>query len=193
MEKISQLMDGEFEGQDSALEIRKLGKDAALAQTWDAYHLIRDVLRNEANGTFGLAQRVHETLKAEPTIIAPHTRMIARATRLALPMAAAVAGVTVVGWLALSSLNGTTSVAPRLAIDTAPVLTGAPRVLPASDSGSDARPMAIPTQRMTAELTAPTDGMDEYLIAHQEFSPGTPPQGGSYLSAAPGGEAGAAR
>ncbi|MEO8627281.1 MAG: sigma-E factor negative regulatory protein [Betaproteobacteria bacterium] len=192
MEKISQLMDGELEGQEFAPEIRKLGKDAALAQTWDAYHLIRDVLRNEGNGTFSLAQRVHETLKAEPTIIAPHTRMIARATRLALPMAAAVAGVTVVGWLALSSLNGTTSVAPRLAAATAPVLATAPRVL-ASDSGTDARPMMISTQPMTAELTAPTDGMDEYLIAHQEFSPGTPAQGGSYLSAAPGGEAGAAR
>ena len=103
MEKISQLMDGELGEHESRLEIRRLEHDEELVQTWATYHLIRDVLRDEAGAGTGLAARVCERLQHEPAILSPHTRLTARAARHALPMAATVAGVAVVAWLAFFS------------------------------------------------------------------------------------------
>ena len=49
MEKISQMMDGELDDIECRLQIHRLGQDAALAQSWETFHLIRDVLRDEAS------------------------------------------------------------------------------------------------------------------------------------------------
>ncbi len=92
MEKISQLMDGELGEHESHIQIRRLEQDGVLVQTWATYHLIRDVLRDEAGIDAGFAQRVCERLRHEPTLAAPHTRLVARVVRHPLPIAAAVAG-----------------------------------------------------------------------------------------------------
>ena len=101
MEKISQLMDGELGGQECGVHLRRLTQDANLVQSWSTYHLIRDVLRDEASCGYDLTQRVRQRLEREPTVIAPHTRLPARVLRHTMPIAAAVGGVAVVGWLAL--------------------------------------------------------------------------------------------
>ena len=103
MEKVSQLMDGELGEQESRLEIRRLEQDDALIEAWATYHLIRDVLRDEAGAGAGLAARVCERLQHEPVVVAPRPRLTARAVRYSLPMAATVAGVAVVAWLAFFS------------------------------------------------------------------------------------------
>src|SRR6185295_14744527 len=79
MEKVSQLMDGELGEQESRLEIRHLEQDEALIQAWATYHLIRDVLRDEAGAGAGLAARVCERLQHEPVVVAPRARLTARA------------------------------------------------------------------------------------------------------------------
>jgi negative regulator of sigma E activity len=103
MKKISQLMDGELGEHESRLEIRRLEHDEGLVQAWQTYHLIRDVLRDEAGAGAGLAARVCERLQQEPAIVAPHTRLTARAARYSLPMAATVAAVALLAWLAFFS------------------------------------------------------------------------------------------
>ena len=70
--------------------------------SWETYHLIRDALRREAELPLDFTRRVHERLGQEPTVIAPHMRLSHRVVRYTLPLAAGVAGVTLVAWLALS-------------------------------------------------------------------------------------------
>jgi sigma-E factor negative regulatory protein RseA len=153
MEKISQLMDGELEGRECILQLDRLKQNGDLAQSWSTYHLIRDVLRDEAGVNIGIAQRVHQRLASEPIVIAPHTRVVARVVRYSLPMAATVAGVAVVGWLALSlNSNG--------------FLGG----------GSPSRP--VPEMAKSKAPAPSANGqMNDYLLAHQEFSPSSELQG----------------
>ena len=102
MEKISQLMDGELDEREARLEIRRLGADESLAQAWDTYHLIRDVLRDDLRIGSDFESRLRQQLEAEPTVVAPHARFASRVVRHTLPLAATVAAVAVVGWLALN-------------------------------------------------------------------------------------------
>ena len=159
MEKISQLMDGELEGRECDLQLKRLREDAALTQSWAAYHLIRDVLRDEACVSIGVARRVHERLEREPTVIAPHTRLVARVSRYALPIAATIAGVAVVGWLALSF---------RPQLESAGLMTAqAPQaVMPAP-----------PPKPVELAVLSANGQMNDYLLAHQEFSPSSELQG----------------
>lgn len=153
MEKISALMDGELEGPeaDRALQIFKENKDAR--DVWDASHLLRDVLRGEIAPHFDIAGRVTLALEHEPVVFAP--RQIARKNRTwtyALSAAASLSAVAFVGWTAFSA-NSPVAPPVEIAQITAPV------VLPATE----------------AELvSSPSDaGMNEYLLAHQGFSPST--------------------
>lgn len=155
MEKISELMDGELGARESRSQIGRLKTDPGLADGWETYHLIRDALRNEVDVGPRFARRLHERLESEPAIVAPHTRPTARLVRYTLPMAAGVAGVAVVGWLALANAPMTGTIQP--------VALQAPAAAPAS-----ARPKAAPQ----------VDGqMRDYMLAHQEFSPSTAMQG----------------
>jgi sigma-E factor negative regulatory protein RseA len=159
MEKISQLMDGELGEHESRLQIRRLDQDGELVQTWATYHLIRDVLRDEAGIGAGFAQRVCERLQHEPALAAPHTRLVARVVRHPLPIAAAVAGLAIVGWLALTQ---------PLPVARAPS--------PMAQSPSP--PVSKEAARETPQPLALAQGqMNEYLLAHQEYSPTTVMQG----------------
>ena len=159
MEKLSQLMDGELGEHESRLQIRRLEQDGELVQTWATYHLIRDVLRDEAGIGAGFAQRVCERLQHEPAVVAPHTRLVARVVRHPLPIAAAVAGVAIVGWLALSQ---------------PPPVAKPPSLM----TESAAPPASKEVARAVPRPLAPADGqMSEYLLAHQEYSPTTAMQG----------------
>ena len=155
MEKISQLMDGELDEREARLEIRRLGSDQSLVQAWGTYHLIRDVLRDDLRIGSDFESRLRQQLEAEPTVVAPHTRFASRAVRHTLPLAATVAAVAVVGWLALSS---------------------PPQPAP---SPMAIRPAQDPVGKEPAHLAAGSASgqMGDYLLAHQEFSPTAAIQG----------------
>src|SRR4051794_41939840 len=106
MEKISELMDGELEASECNSHIGRLNADRQLAQRWDHYHLIRDVLRAEAGTRVDLVASVRSRLEAEPTVLAPRRRLPELAARIMLPIAAAVAGIVVGGWLGAPSQQG---------------------------------------------------------------------------------------
>lgn len=102
MEKISQLMDGELGRRECEAQLKRLKSDQSLLAGWETYHLIGDTLRRESGLAPDFARRLHQRLAQEPTVIAPQTRLSHRLARYTLPLAAGVAGVTLVAWLALS-------------------------------------------------------------------------------------------
>ena len=151
-ERISMLMDGEADESDLARNLVLLRSDAQLRRSWDTYHLIGDALRGHVEPA--LAARVSERLAAEPTVLAP--RRLAtrgRIPRLAFSVAAGVAGVALVAWLALPGLKSE----PQQVAATVP-----PRA---------------PTAASVPAVTPAAVGVDSYLLAHQSFSPAGAMQG----------------
>ncbi len=152
--EISQLMDGELDASAAASLIGKMRQDPALRQDWALYHLAGDTMRQAGFYSPGLAARVGERLAGEPTVLAPGRSAVSeRVMRFTLSAAAAVAAVAVVAWV---GLRGPAD-APVAPIASAP----APAAAPASP----------PLQA----------GINDYLLAHQEYSPSTAVHGfGSY-------------
>jgi sigma-E factor negative regulatory protein RseA len=148
---ISQLMDGELDERATATSLAALRHDPEAIDAWRTYHLISDAMRDTPLLSPGFAERVSARLAAEPTILAPARRQ----PRLALAAAASVAGVALVGWLAF---------APQRGHDTGQLAATAPKsAAPAAD--------AAPKLPVVAVTTALPKAANDYLLAHQGFSP----------------------
>lgn len=160
MERISVLMDGEFDGHQARQEIVRIRQHDELRRSWDAFHLIGDALRGERPLSPDFAERLSARLAQEPTVLAPRLRLVRRITAYALSAAASLAAVAVVGWMAFSSTNTAT---------TRPEVARAPA----------ATPVLAPTPAPAPELASVSDEgvASEYLLAHQAFSPSTAIQG----------------
>jgi sigma-E factor negative regulatory protein RseA len=146
LEEISLLMDGELDAQHVDHVCAGLRESSCVA-TWVCYHVIGDTLRGSAAPTPGFAARFAENLAAEPTVLAPQRRKTAPAA-MALAVAATVAAVSVVGWVALATL-------------------------PAPSNAMTAARQAASVR--AADARRPVD--NEYLLVHQEYSPTTAIQG----------------
>jgi sigma-E factor negative regulatory protein RseA len=145
-EEISLLMDGELDA-DGAERACQGFREVASVQTWVCYHVIGDCLRGDGALIRGISKRFAARLAAEPTVLAP-SRARPTPTAVALAVAATVAAVGVVGWVALATMP-----LPSSAITTA-------------QRAADVR---------AADLRRPV--VNEYLLAHQEYSPTTAIQG----------------
>jgi sigma-E factor negative regulatory protein RseA len=120
MEKISQLIDGDLGQWEARAQIARLERDPQLADCWATYHLIGDALRKEIDLGPEFTRKLRAQLESEPAILAPRVRLIQHTARHALPIAAAVAGVTVVAWLAFQApSNG-----PEIAAGPSPANAG---------------------------------------------------------------------
>ena len=158
MEKISALIDGELEGREAQQQVTRLKQDHELAQCWATFHLIGDAMRGERSLSQGFGERLTLRLAGEPTVLAPRPLASRRFVAYALSAAASLSAVALVGWMAL--FNNPLTPQPDLA--------QAPNTTP---------PAAIPTP-LAQLASVPSEGrMNEYLIAHQEFSPSTEIQG----------------
>ena len=144
-DKISQLMDGELDERSSAAAIDALRRDGEALDAWRTYHAISDAMRHTPLLSEGFSARLAARLAAEPTVLAP--RRIAPRPRFALAAAASVAAVALVGWLAF---------APQPQAP-APIAAAAP-----------AAPKAAPLVTVTTVLP---NAANDYLLAHQGFSP----------------------
>ncbi len=148
-EKLSAWMDGEITGSQACQLLPQVERNAELRSDWDCYHLIGDALR----GTQGpdLCLKIGARLEAEPTVLAPRRRSKnEKLIRYALSLAASVAAVMFVGWMALS---GTEPVAPQVAV--VPAVAPEPKELAA----------------------AAGEVANDYLLAHQRYSPSSALQG----------------
>ena len=113
-------------------------------------------MRGERALSQDFEQRVAVRLAREPAVLAPRHRVASRFTTYALSAAASVSAVALVAWIAFFN----NPLAPQ------PDVAQAPTTPPSA---------AAPTEQLAS---VPSDGkMNEYLIAHQEFSPSTEIQG----------------
>ena len=166
MEKISALMDGELDDRQAQQEFSRLGQNGELRQKWDTFHLIGDALRGERLLLTDVAHSLTQRLTLEPTVLAPHRRAARKITTYVLSAAASLAAVALVGWLALST-HATFSTQEEIASAPPPVV-----VLPAS------LPAPAPVAQVAQVANVPDEGRrNEYLLAHQAFSPSTAIQG----------------
>jgi sigma-E factor negative regulatory protein RseA len=159
MDKISALMDGELDARQAEQQVGRLRHDTEARACWDTFHLIGDALRGECRFSAQFGARLYARLEQEPTVLAPRRRTPAgRATAYALSAAASVAAVALVGWVALQNAP----VPPaQIAAAPAPV------------------PVSVPVTPPPVEpVSVPSEGtMNQYIFAHQGFSPSTAIQG----------------
>ncbi len=140
-QEISALMDGELFDDDAEAILDKLKRNPDIHDEWRTYHLISDVLRQPDQVHVNISSAVRERLQAEPTILAPHSRVSHNAKWFALSAVASVMALMLVAWLSVQI-------------------------------GSEAIPqIAMQQSNAVHSASLPANGLDDYLMAHQEFSP----------------------
>jgi sigma-E factor negative regulatory protein RseA len=159
MDRVSALMDGELDEHQARQLIAGFRQQGELRECWDTFHLIGDTLRGDRGLSADFSERLARRLAQEPTVLAPRRYSAKRMTTYALSAAASLSAVALVAWTALSG-NSPIAPSPQVA-----------QVQPAQ-SAIVATPVAQP-------VSTPSEGnMNEYLLAHQGFSPSTAIQGG---------------
>lgn len=105
-ERISALLDGDLDAQAVEPALTSVRASTDVRRQWDTYCLIGDALRGESELDRNLTASVMARLDLEPTVLAPVAMARPEPTgrmllKRVLPLAASVAGVAAVGWLAL--------------------------------------------------------------------------------------------
>jgi sigma-E factor negative regulatory protein RseA len=158
-DKISALMDGELDERSAAEMIDWLHSDREALHAWRTYHLISDAMRDSRMLSNGFAARVAARLSAEPALLAPARLQAESRKWLALSAAASVAAVSLVGWLAF-----------------APQRDAQPQMVQASAGTPVMRPVAVVDRKQPVIVPLPS-ATNDYLLAHQGFSPRASLQG----------------
>ncbi len=148
--KISALMDGELFEDEADILLDQLKRDRHAHIDWSAYHLIGDALRQPDYISRDISSLVRERMQLEPTILAPYSRGISQKVRnIALSAAASVMAFGVVAWMSVQIAPENN---PQLAMQNLNI---------------KAASMKIQSQS------------NDYLMAHQEFSPSNDMDGGA--------------
>lgn len=152
-QEISALMDGELFEDDVGMVLDHFKHDPATRKNWAAYHLIGDVLRQPDHIHSDLSAKVRERMKDEPAVLAPRGHTVKQKMRtFALSAVASLSAVGVVAWMSLQISPG---IAPQMVMQQAALRPASMQIQPKSE---------------------------DYLIAHQEFSPSADVNGGaSYI------------
>ena len=148
-ERISALMDGALDARAAGEAIGALRREGEAIEAWRVYHLISDGMRDTRVFSEGFMARFSERFAVEPTVLAPSS-LPGRTPvqRFAYAAAASIAAVALVGWLAF---------APQ---------PEAPAPL------AQAQPPVIQAVNVPLPSAA-----NDYLLAHQGFSPRVSLQG----------------
>jgi sigma-E factor negative regulatory protein RseA len=149
--KISAFMDGELARHEAGAALESLRDEGEARDAWRRYHLIGDLMRDPHALSAGFAARVGDRIAQEPTVLAPSRARIeaARMPVWALSAAASLAAVALVGWVAFGPREE-----PQLALS--------PPQVPAAQE---------------APQVAPPAAANDYLLAHQGYSPRNSLQG----------------
>jgi sigma-E factor negative regulatory protein RseA len=152
-QEISALMDGELYEDEAAGLLHHIERGSDAHRDWEVYHLIGDVLRQPEYIHSDLSARVRERMRDEPTVLAPRRHAVKQKMRaVALSAVASISAVGVVVWM---SMQISPEAAPKMAMQQ-----------------NTARPASLQIKAKA----------DDYLMAHQEFSPSTDMNGGaSYI------------
>jgi sigma-E factor negative regulatory protein RseA len=156
-QEISALMDGEMFEDQADAFLDRLKRHPDVQQDWESYHLIGDALRQPDHICKSFGKSFHERLQAEPTVFSPHNRTSHRARNFALSAVASVMALALVAWLSLQV-------------------------------GNEPAPQVAAVQQDSISAIRPASAQaDDYLTAHQEFSPSADVHGAaSYIHAVAG-------
>lgn len=153
-QQISIMMDGELFDDEAEGLLDKLKRNPDAQEEWQIYHLIGDVLRQPDHVHADIGAEMRERLQIEPTVLAPRDTVGHKVRLFALSAAASVLALTLVAWLSV-----------RVGSETPAMLTSV------QQTGA-VRAASFPVDH----------GLNDYLMAHQEFSPSTNVQGAaSYI------------
>lgn len=150
---ISALMDGELFDEEAEAVFDKLKRNPEGHGDWMMYHLIGDALRQPDHVHADISASMRERLQAEPTVLAPRGRAANRARWFAISAAASVMALSVVAWLSAK-------VAPSASAPEMAAVQQSANVAVFQQPGN-IRPASLPARR----------SVNDYLMAHQEFSP----------------------
>jgi sigma-E factor negative regulatory protein RseA len=158
--KISAMMDGELEAHELGEPLSAIESDRDARESWRTYHLISDALRGDAILSADCARRVSQRLAQEPALIGPLPGAVREPERprwfVPSALAASVAAIAFVGWVALAPQRATTP-------------AGAPAQIATASQ---------PQQRAAEPPKVPvTSATQDYLLAHQVYSPRNSLQG----------------
>lgn len=144
---ISMLMDGELSADEAELLLGKVKSQPEIKQEWLTYHLIGDALRQPEYVPRDLSAVVLDRLHAEPTILSPHTRRSNQSSLVAMSAVASIMAMALLAWMSVQT---------------------------------DAEPSTRIAQQSVALRAASfpvNNGINDYLLAHHEFSPSTDVRG----------------
>ncbi|GAB3547192.1 hypothetical protein GCM10027343_26120 [Noviherbaspirillum agri] len=172
-EEISALMDGELAGHQVDVTLAALRQKEGRAD-WNVYHQIGDLLRSDdmaAPLSPGFAERMAARLNAEPAIVAPITMPVLeeasekasqpyRVKRWAMPGMVAAAAMAAVAFVATPQLMVATEEGNT---DASSLVVSAKRV--------DSEPSPVVAGKIPEGVVLRDPRIDEYLLAHQRFSP----------------------
>lgn len=150
------LMDGELCDDEAEVLLGKIKRHPEAQHEWLTYHLISDALRQPDCIPGNLSTVFLERLHAEPTVLAPHTKPGTKSGYFAMSAVASIMAMAFLAWLSVH-------------IDTNPAIRQA------QQNPNALRAASLPAN---TNLTA-SDSMNDYLLAHQEYSPGTDVRGAS--------------
>jgi sigma-E factor negative regulatory protein RseA len=153
--KVSALMDGELMQSELTEPLRALREEGEALDAWRTYHLISDSLQDTRILSSGFSARFAERLALEPTILSPLSippQIARRPYRVPLSAAASLAAVALVGWLAIQGFG--------------------------PDPQQVAQNKSQDVVRLPAGALVPMPGgVNDYLLAHQNYSPRSTLQG----------------
>jgi sigma-E factor negative regulatory protein RseA len=143
-EQVSAMVDGELTDHECEDCVQRIREDRDFREeTWEVYHLIGDTLRGLIAPP--VVARVRAKLAQEPVVLAARFAKPSthRAAWVALSAAASIAAVALVGWMAL------------------PLFSGSSQQWVGTKVAESQQRTAVPRAQ----------GVDDYLLAHQRFTP----------------------
>ena len=143
---ISSLMDGEMAAGEAERTILACSKSEEEKTTWFLYHAIGDAMRGQAPRRLAMPDKVMQSLKAQPTVLAPRRSLhLNTYQRIALAAAASVATIGVVGWIGSQGGQG----------------ASVPAIAKSSSS--------LQTVANKANVATPALNVQDYLAAHRQI------------------------
>ena len=173
-EQISSFMDSELTD-DFSVALDHLVRNENMRKTWSRYHLVSDILQQKLPIHFDnqLSSRISESIKKEPTILAPALNTVSTLLKpvLGITIAASVAAIAILGIQQYRSSEisraNTTQVAGVQ--ETVPSFRNSIPVQPIVVSKNPLKPTPINIQSNTQ--------LNRYLMNHNEYRTNTGVQG----------------
>lgn len=159
-EQLSALIDDELDPEHAQYIISGVMAGGQLKQSWDAYHLIGDVMRADYQRHSSLTQKIMQEISQEPVVFSPISSQNLKAKRSFIPsawsVAASCAAVMLVAFVAIQQQSLSTTNASMVT---------------ASNTNVKSKSAFRSTPVQMASVDVVKNIPSEYLSAHQDLAP----------------------